>query len=93
VPSTPSAPPLGNPRGIAPEAFGSSDDSWHGAIVAVDVDGETLVVRVNRNITAEELGSIRRTAAEAPGDFHLTVSELQVVLDSDGTTIGSSAIK
>ena len=91
--AVPSSVPLASPRGIAPEAFGSSDDSWHEAIVAVDVDGRTLVVRVDRDITAEELDSIGRTAAEAIGDFHLTVSKLQVVLDSDGTVIGSSTIK
>jgi len=81
------------PVALTVAQLGSVKDRWHKAVASVSVRGESLVVRVKRELTSAETDSLAKAASAANKKYGLGVTQLSVIFDKNGYMLGYQPIR
>jgi len=81
------------PVALTVAQLGSVKDRWHKAVASVSVRGESLVVRVKRELTSAETDSQAKAASAANKKYGLGVTQLSVIFDKNGYMLGYQPIR
>jgi hypothetical protein len=71
-------------RTIRTTQFGSSKAKWHKALASVIVRGDTMVIKVTRDLSGSEAGQIEAAAKVARRNLSLPVTQFQIQDASSG---------
>jgi len=81
------------PATLTVAQLGSAKEPWRKAVASVTVRGESLVVRVKRELTSAETDSLAKAASAANKKYGLGVTQLSVIFDKNGYMLGYQPIR